>query len=540
MSILKKDYRSTIMAKFNYLSILFIHSIKKRFRITFVAGLAIVLGATSLVQVFSGAPVAAGTVLKPINLVFYGTHDTAIDQQIVAAKPMFLIDNTPGGPWGGNCNASYFAGYGIKVFSYIDGGYEGTQARSIPNDLTSNLNYIDAISKESGVYGVFVDEVSAEPSSPSLNYLSQIYARAKQDGLAVMFNTGEDSWSDSLMQYCDYINSSEEYSGGAMTASQQKWASRTVLLAQNISDAVTAANLTNTAIAKGFLAEYSCSTYENLPSFLASYVSLITGTANQANHSPVFVPIGDKTTTVGTDLQFTISANDAEANSLTYSIASLPAGATFDAITGTFSWTPTVSGIDIVTFTVSDGTLTDSQTITITVQAEQTTTSTPVPTTTIATTPINGNTTAVVASEGIATGALNEYDLYVDINSTTVSGLNPGQEVWCAASTTDFPGLLTEGTTIIGNIGNSAGWWVFKNINGGSQSSTFSMTESQAPAWDVNGDHVCNVTDVIEIGLHFNKSLSDPGYAANCDVDGNGVININDIIMVGLHWNQTW
>ena len=62
MSILKKDYRSTIMAKFNYLSILFIHSIKKRFRITFVAGLAIVLTAMSLVSVFSGVPVAAADV----------------------------------------------------------------------------------------------------------------------------------------------------------------------------------------------------------------------------------------------------------------------------------------------------------------------------------------------------------------------------------------------------------------------------------------------------------------------------------------------
>ena len=71
-------------------------------------------------------------------------------------------------------------------------------------------------------------------------------------------------------------------------------------------------------------------------------------------------------------------------------------------------------------------------------------------------------------------------------------------------------------------------------------SPTQTTTESHAPAWDVNGDHVCNILDVIEIGLHFNKSLGDPGYAANCDVDGNGVININDIIIVGLHWNQTW
>ena len=448
MNILKKDYRSTTVAKFNYLSLLFIHSIKKRFRTTFVAGLAIVLGATSLVQVFSGAPVAAGTVLNPINLVFYGTHDTAIDQQIVAAKPMFLIDNATDGPWGGNCNASYFAGYGIKVFSYIDGGYEGTQARSIPNDLTSNLNYINAISKESGVYGVFVDEVSAEPSSASLNYLSQIYARAKQDGLAVMFNTGEDSWSDYLMQYCDYINSSEEYSGGAMTASQQKWASRTVLLAQNISDAATAANLTNTAIAKGFLAEYSCSTYENLPSYLTTYVSLITGNTKQVNQAPVFAPIGNQPAILGTTVQFTVSAIDVDGNTLTYLASNLPSGATFNTGTGSFNWTPVKAGVYSITFTVRDGNLSASQNVTIDVQAAVTTTP----------------------------------------SSTNIS-----------FSTT---------------------------------------TESQTPAWDVNEDHVCNITDIAMIGNHFGETGT-PGWIPE-DVNKDGVVNVLDIVYVGNHFGQTW
>ena len=371
------------MAKFNYLSTLFNQTLKKRPKVAFITGLAIVLSIISLVPIFSGVPVAAAsTGMNPINLVFYGTHDSAIDRQIVAAKPIFLIDNTPAGPWGGNCDASYFAGYGIKVFCYIDGGYEGTQPRSIPNDLTSNLNYIDAISKESGVYGVFLDEVSAEPSSASLNYLSQIYTRAKQDGLAVMFNTGVDTWSDSLMQYCDYINSSEEYSGGMMTASQQKWASRTVLLAQNISDAATAANLTNTAVAKGFLAEYSCLSYENLPSYLTTYASLITGTTTQINQAPVFAPIGNQTIILGTSVQFTVSATDVDGNTLTYSASDLPSGATFNTSTESFSWTPVNAGVNSITFTVSDGNLSASQNVTIDVEAASiiTSASTPSPT----------------------------------------------------------------------------------------------------------------------------------------------------------------
>ena len=449
MNILRKDCRSGSVAKFNYLNTLFIHSIKKRFRTSFVAGLAIILSAMSLVPVFSGVPVAAAsTGMIPINLVFYGTHNAAIDQQIVAAKPMFLIDNTPAGPWGGNCNASYFAGYGIKVFSYIDGGYEGSQSRSIPNDLTSNLNYIDAISKESGVYGVFVDEVSAEPSSASLNYLSQIYTRAKQDGLAVMFNTGVDTWSDSLMQYCDYINSSEEYSGGAMTASQQKWASKTVLLAQNISDAATAANLTNTAVAKGFLAEYSCSSYENLPSYLTTYISLITGNTTQVNQAPVFVPIGNQIVNLGTSVQFTVSATDVDGNTLTYSASNLPSGAIFNTGTGSFNWTPVNAGVSNITFTVSDGNLSASQNVSIDVQ------------TAVTTTP--------------------------------------------SSATTSF--LTTTG--------------------------------SQTPAWDVNGDHVCNITDIAMIGNLFGETGT-PGWIPE-DVNKDGVINILDIVYAGNYFGQTW
>lgn len=449
MDISKKKNDKGIWAKFNQLRIEFSVKHKKRFKPAFTSGLVIILSILSLIPAFQATPVAAaGTGINPINLVFYGSHNGIIDQQIAAAKPMFLIDNTPAGPWGGNCNASYFAGYGIKVFSYIDGGYEGTQPREIPNDLASNLKYIDAISKESGTYGVFLDEVSAEPSNTSLNYLSQIYTRAKQDGLAVMFNTGVDSWSDSLMQYCDYINSSEEYNGGAMSASQQKWESRTVLLAQDIGDATTAANLTKTAISKGFLAEYSCSSYESLPSYLTTYVSLITGLNVQVNQAPVLAPISNQTVAVGTSLKFSVSATDIDGNALTYSASNLPSGAILNADTGSFSWTPDAAGVYRIILTVTDGNLSASRNVTINVQAASVTTP-----------------------------------------SSTAN----------TVSTTTIP---------------------------------------QTPPWDVNGDHVSNITDIAMIGNHFSETGA-PGWIPE-DVNKDGVVNILDIVYVGNHFGQTW
>ncbi len=406
---------------------------------------------------FTAIPAAAAT-QTPFNLVFYGSHMSAIDQRIVNANPMFLIDNTPAGPWHGNCNAAYFAAYGIKVFSYIDGGYEASQGRAIPNDLQSNLNYIDAIAAESGVYGIFVDEVSSYPSSAGLSYLSQIYSRAKQRGLAVMFNTGVDSWSDAVMQYCDYMNSSEMYSGAAKTATQQKWASRTVLLTQGVGDASTAASLTKAAISQGYLAHYACASYGSLPSYLETYVSLVGGVAPpppaNTNRAPVLAAIGNKTATAGSNLQFTVSATDPDGDALTYTASNLPSGASFS--NRTFSWTPTSNSVYSVTFTVSDGALTDTETITITVSSAA-----PPPATTTTTPPPAGlaNATGVVASTPSPSGGANEYNLYLTITTTTVSGIVAGQQVWLAATTTDFPNLLTVGATVTGNLDHAAGWW---------------------------------------------------------------------------------
>ena len=216
------------------------------------------LAVLALIGVFSFAPaatnnVAAASTTLPLNLIYYGWHDAAVDAGIISANPEFLVDNSPAGPWRGNASVSKFTSAGIKYFEYIDGGYEGTTPQAIPNDLQSNLNYINA-AVAAGAYGVFVDEVSSYPSAASLNYLKQIADRAHLQGLKVVFNVGVDSWSDSLMAYCDFINSSEIWNNAPLTASQSKWASRTWLLTQNVSSATTAAYLTNAAISKGIKA----------------------------------------------------------------------------------------------------------------------------------------------------------------------------------------------------------------------------------------------------------------------------------------------
>lgn len=81
------------------------------------------------------------------------------------------------------------------------------------------------------------------------------------------------------------------------------------------------------------------------------------------------LPIGNKIIDENRLLRFTVLSNDPANEGLTFSATNLPPGATFDPTTRIFSWKPNYSqaGSYLVTFTVSDGLLSDSETITITV-----------------------------------------------------------------------------------------------------------------------------------------------------------------------------
>src|SRR5207237_4890612 len=91
-------------------------------------------------------------------------------------------------------------------------------------------------------------------------------------------------------------------------------------------------------------------------------------TANP-NRAPVLAPIGNRSGSEGSLLTFTVAATDVDGDALTYSASGLPAGATFTAATATFSWTPGFdqAGPYSVIFTASDGTLTATETVAITI-----------------------------------------------------------------------------------------------------------------------------------------------------------------------------
>jgi hypothetical protein len=96
--------------------------------------------------------------------------------------------------------------------------------------------------------------------------------------------------------------------------------------------------------------------------------------SGRGNMPPVLDPIGNKSAAAHVALDFTTTAsdpNDQIDDLLSFSVDVLPPGATYDANTGHFNWTPSASqgGIYTLTFCVSDGKASDCETITINVSA---------------------------------------------------------------------------------------------------------------------------------------------------------------------------
>jgi hypothetical protein len=83
---------------------------------------------------------------------------------------------------------------------------------------------------------------------------------------------------------------------------------------------------------------------------------LLTITVGNINRFPVFDLIGSKEVLENELLTFTVNATDPDGDGITLSAANLPPGASFDAQSGVFSWTPTLSqeGVYTVTFNATD------------------------------------------------------------------------------------------------------------------------------------------------------------------------------------------
>ncbi len=112
----------------------------------------------------------------------------------------------------------------------------------------------------------------------------------------------------------------------------------------------------------GFISNYFTGSTTN------DSLNITTATAG-ANFAPVLDAIGNQRVTAGRTLTFQAKAIDMNAGTITYSATGLPTGASINTNTGVFTWTTIESdaGTYTVTIRASDGSLTDTETITIAV-----------------------------------------------------------------------------------------------------------------------------------------------------------------------------
>ncbi|HEY40913.1 MAG TPA: hypothetical protein G4O18_03535 [Dehalococcoidia bacterium] len=239
-----------------------------------------------------------------------------------------------------------------------------------------------------------------------------------------------------------------------------------------------------------------------------------------ANNAPVLSYIGNKSVNAGQTLQFTVSATDPNGDTLTYSATNLPPGASFIPSTRTFSWTPTSSQVGTyynVRFTVSDGSLTDYEYITITVLSADN--SAPV---------LNA-----IGNKSVSMGQTLQFivsatDVDGDTLTYSASNLPPGASFnsqtrifsWIpgASQAGSYPGVL---------------FTVSDDELTDYEYITITVVESYED-WDVNSDGVTNILDVILVGQHWGET----GFAGwiRADVNKDGIINVLDMITIGQHW----
>ncbi|MBN1368440.1 MAG: hypothetical protein JW967_11000 [Dehalococcoidales bacterium] len=58
------------------------------------------------------------------------------------------------------------------------------------------------------------------------------------------------------------------------------------------------------------------------------------------------------------------------------------------------------------------------------------------------------------------------------------------------------------------------------------------------PRWDVNGDYIGDVMDIVSIGLHWGEQGT-AGWIAE-DANEDGSVDVLDVVLIGLHWQEMW
>ena len=250
----------------------------------------------------------------------------------------------------------------------------------------------------------------------------------------------------------------------------------------------------------------------------ASYT--ITDTSVLIDTEPVLTQIGAKSVDEESALTFTVSASDADGDSLAYSVSNLPAGASFNTATRVFTWTPAdgQAGTYAVTFDVTDGYLTDSESVTITVNEV--------------------NHAPVITAFVPANNAVfDETDtITIDVTASDVDGQALSYTIKIDGVTYSTSSSYVWNTDYSSAGSHTILVTVTDGVNEVTSQRTITINNLH-PLWDVNEDQSVDILDITIVGQKYGTTVDAP--YPRYDVNQDGIINIQDLVVVGYHFGET-
>ena len=293
-----------------------------------------------------------------------------------------------------------------------------------------------------------------------------------------------------------------------------------ILGTSNVSTPGTMATVNLTAGSKTGIAEFSLSNVLISDADSKSVPYTVTNATVLIDTAPVMSAICcPKSVDEKSTLTFKVSAKDADCDRLTLSASGLPEGASFNKTSGNFTWTPAVgqAGVYTLTFEVSDGYLTDSENVTVTVNKLNN------PPVINSFKPLNGTS----FSEG------ERIEISVNASDAEGQALNYSIRIDGVACSTGTEYVWETDYSSSGN--HTIEVVVSDGIDEVKQQHKIYISECR-PRWDVNEDGVVNILDVTSVSQKCGTTVSKP--YPRYDVNQDGAVNILDLTLVGNHFGE--
>lgn len=292
-----------------------------------------------------------------------------------------------------------------------------------------------------------------------------------------------------------------------------------ILGTSNVSSPGTMATINLTAGNRTGMAKFGLSNVIISDANSKSVPYTVTNATVLIDTAPVIAPIEPKSVKEKSNLAFKVSAKDADGDRLVLTASGVPQGAVFNTTSGNFTWMPErgQAGVYTITFKVSDGYLTDSESVTVTVNKLNN------PPIIRSFEPLNGSS----FSEGEMIG--------ISVNASDAEGqaLNYSIRIDEVVYTTDTEYLWETDYSSSGNHTIEA--IVSDGIDEVKAQRTIFISDCH-PRWDVNEDGVVNILDITRVSQAYGTTVNKPYPRHDVNQDGN--INILDLTMVGNHFGE--